>query len=46
MIPGDYGKFEHKGDDKTNKRTCIFDATKANICPQFNITILQSWSTK
>ena len=49
MIPSDLGKFENKGADKANKRTCMFDANifmKTNICPQFNITILKSWSTK
>ena len=52
MIPGDSGKFEQKGGDK-NKRTCMFDARIVHeskylstiFCPQFNITILQSWST-
>ena len=27
MIPGDSWKFEHKGADKANKGTCMFDAT-------------------
>ena len=26
MIPDDTEKFEHKGTDKANKRTCMFDA--------------------
>ena len=45
MIPGDSGKLNRKGVTKQIKEpVCVMPecSMKANICPQFNITILQS----
>ena len=50
MISGDSETFEHKGADKANKRTCMFDGRIVHennkYMSRINITILKSWHNK